>query len=254
MNAVSNYKKLLLARLIAATVTATVALPVVSYAQSADANLRGMAAPSSTITATNVATGYTRVTKAGADGTYTLISLPPGTYKVDAGPGTEQTVTLTVASTATLNLAAKAAATGNAVNAQNLGAVTVNANTLTEVTTSEVGNTVSQRQIETVPQITRNFLEFADTVPGMVFTVQQNGNTSLQAGAQAPSAINVYIDGVGQKNYVLPGGITGQTRRNTIRFPAQPSRRKPSPVPTNSTANCLVIGPIPGCAPKHRPK
>ena len=219
MNAVSNYKKLLLARLIAATVTATAALPMVSYAQSADANLRGMAAPSSTVTAKNVATGYTRVTKAGADGSYTLVSLPPGTYNVDAGPGTEQTVTLTVASTATLNLAAKAAATGNAVNAQNLGAVTVNANTLTEVTTSEVGNTVSQRQIETVPQITRNFLEFADTVPGMVFTVQQNGNTSLQAGAQAPSAINVYIDGVGQKNYVLPGGITGQTSSQGNPFP-----------------------------------
>ncbi len=89
--------------------------------------------------------------------------------------------------------------------------VTVNATTLTEVKTSEVGTTVSQRQIATVPQITRNFLEFADTVPGMVFTVQQNGNTSLQAGGQAPSAINVYIDGVGQKNYVLPGGVTGQT-------------------------------------------
>ncbi|RUL63029.1 TonB-dependent receptor [Dyella dinghuensis] len=219
MNAVSNYKKLLLARLIAAAVIATVASPVVSYAQSADANLRGMAAPSSTITATNTATGYTRVTKAGADGTYALVSLPPGTYKVDAGPGTEQTVTLTVASTATLNLAAKAAPTGNAVSAQNLGAVTVNANTLTEVTTSEVGNTVSQRQIATVPQITRNFLEFADTVPGMVFTVQQNGQASLQSGGQAPTAINVYIDGVGQKNYVLPGGITGQSNSQGNPFP-----------------------------------
>ncbi|RDS82136.1 hypothetical protein DWU98_08795 [Dyella monticola] len=218
MNAVCNYKRLLLARLIAAAVTAA-ALPMASYAQSADANLRGSATPNATITATNVATGYTRVTKVGADGTYALVSLPPGTYKVDAGPATQRVVTLTVASTGTLNFNVAAATAGNAANAKNLGAITVNASTLQEVTTSEVGTTVSQREISTVPQITRNFLEFADTVPGMVFTVQQNGNTSLQSGGQAPSAINVYIDGVGQKNYVLPGGITGQTSSQGNPFP-----------------------------------
>jgi hypothetical protein len=218
MKAVSRNRKLLLARLIAASMTAVTALPVTVFAQSSDANLRGAAAPNTVVTARNVATGYTRVTKSGSDGSYTLVSLPPGTYQVDAGPGTEQTVKLSVASTSTLNLKA-VAATGAPVNAQNLGPVTVNATSLTEVTTSEVGTVVSQRQIATVPQITRNFLEFADTVPGMVFTVQQNGNTSLQSGGQAPTAINVYIDGVGQKNYVLPGGITGQTSSQGNPFP-----------------------------------
>ena len=220
MKAVPNYKKLVLARFIAASITAAVALPTASYAQSSDANLRGTAAPNTTITAKNVATGYTRVTKSGTDGSYALVGLQPGTYQIDGGPGTTQTVTLTVASTATLNFKAAAPTTSAvAANATNLSGVTVNATTLTEVKTSEVGTTVSQRQIATVPQITRNFLEFADTVPGMVFTVQQNGNTSLQAGGQAPTAINVYIDGVGQKNYVLPGGVTGQTSSQGNPFP-----------------------------------
>ena len=49
--------------------------------------------------------------------------------------------------------------------------VTVTGRRLQEVRTSEVGTTVSQQQIETVPQMTRNFLEFADTVPGVVFEV-----------------------------------------------------------------------------------
>ncbi|WP_333679730.1 TonB-dependent receptor [Dyella sp.] len=215
MQAVSKSKKLLLARLIATSVTATAALPMISFAQSSDANLRGTAAPNITVTAKNVATGYTRTTTSGKDGSYALVSLPPGTYQVDAGAGTEHTITLTVASTSTLNLVAAAPA----ANAKNLGGVTVTATTLPEMTTSEVGTTISQREIATVPQITRNFLEFADTVPGMVFTVQQNGQTSLQSGGQAPDAINVYIDGVGQKNYVENGGITGQNNTQGNPFP-----------------------------------
>jgi outer membrane receptor protein involved in Fe transport len=215
MHAVSKSKKLLLARLIAASITATAALPMIAFAQSSDANLRGTAAPNATITARNAATGYTRTTTSGKDGSYALVSLPPGTYQVDAGPGTEHTVTLTVASTSTLNLVAAAPA----ANAKSLSTVTVTATTLPEMTTSEVGTTISQREIATVPQITRNFLEFADTVPGMVFTVQQNGNTSLQSGGQAPAGINVYIDGIGQKNYVENGGVTGQNNSQGNPFP-----------------------------------
>ena len=148
MKAVPNYKKLVLARFIAASITAAVALPTASYAQSSDANLRGTAAPNTTITAKNVATGYTRVTKSGTDGSYALVGLQPGTYQIDGGPGTTQTVTLTVASTATLNFKAAAPTTSAvAANATNLSGVTVNATTLTEVKTSEVGTTVSQRQI-----------------------------------------------------------------------------------------------------------
>jgi len=204
----------MLARWIAASIAAA-ALPTMSFAQSSDANLRGTAAPNTTVSAKNVATGYTRTTTSGKDGSYALVSLPPGTYRVDAGPGTEHTVTLSVASTSTLNLVAAAPA----ANAKNLGGVTVTATALPEMTTSEVGTTISQREIVTVPQITRNFLEFADTVPGMVFTVQQNGNTSLQSGGQAPAGINVYIDGVGQKNYVEGGGITGQNNSQGNPFP-----------------------------------
>ncbi|MEO7380939.1 MAG: TonB-dependent receptor, partial [Paracoccaceae bacterium] len=65
----------------------------------------------------------------------------------------------------------------------------------------------------------RNFLAFADTVPGMTFSTDDGGNTRLRSGAQTGSAINVFIDGVGQKNYVLPGGITGQDTSRGNPFP-----------------------------------
>jgi outer membrane receptor protein involved in Fe transport len=223
MKTSTHFKKNLLAGLIGASIMSLGVAPSFVMAASSDANLRGHAPPNALVTAKNVDTGATRVTKANSGGSYALVGLPPGTYAVDAGPGTEQTVTLTVASTATLNLSAAATATSvpaaAAANATNLSAVTVTASTLQEVKTSEVGNNVSLRQIDTTPQSSRNFLQFADAVPGMVFTRDANGNTSLRSGAQATSAINVYIDGVGQKNYVLPGGVTGQTGSQGNPFP-----------------------------------
>ncbi len=183
-----------------------------AWAQSAEANLRGTAPAGSTVTAKNLATGLVRRTTVSTDGSYSLVGLPSGTYAVDAGSGTQTMVTLAVASTTTLVLAGS------------LGEVTVKSArdagpTPGEVKTSEVGFVVSLRDIETIPQVTRNFLEFADLVPGMQFTVDSNGNTSLRGGGQTQSSINVFIDGVGQKSYVKDGGITGQVQTQGNPFP-----------------------------------
>jgi hypothetical protein len=209
-----SYKKTLLAAAIAATLATGAGVPSVSWAQSADATLRGKAAANSDVVAKNIATGVTRRTKAAEDGSYTIPGLQPGTYKIDAGPGTETTVTLTVASTATVDLEA-----GGAEAVTALGEITVKSKRITETKTSEVGETVSLQQIETVPQVTRNFLEFADTVPGIVFTVDPSGHTSLRGGAQNTSSVNIYIDGVGQKNYVKEGGVSGQFQTQGNPFP-----------------------------------
>jgi outer membrane receptor protein involved in Fe transport len=200
--------------LIGTAIAAVLAVPSVSWSQSADATLRGSAPADTEITAKNVATGTTRRTRAGADGSYTLAGLPPGTYRVDAGPGTETVVTLTVASTATLDLRTS---TSTAVETDApMQEVTVTGRRLNEVRTSEVGTTVSRDQITNVPQMTRNFLEFADTVPGVVFTVDGKGKTSIRGGAQGNNGVNLYIDGVGQKGYVRSGvsGQAGDTQGN----------------------------------------
>src|SRR5271166_864161 len=99
--------KLFCRSLIATAVAAALAGPTITWAQSADAALRGKAAANSEITAKNVATGAIRHTKAGSDGSYALVGLPPGTYRVDAGPGTETAVTLSVGTTSTLDLSAE---------------------------------------------------------------------------------------------------------------------------------------------------
>jgi outer membrane receptor protein involved in Fe transport len=215
-----RFRKNLLAGLIATSIMAVAAAPTISWAQTANATLRGKGPANAQVTARNVATGAIRRTQTGADGSYALVGLQPGTYQVDAGPGTQKTVTLSVASTATLSLVpATTAAAPQAANAATLEGVSVTASTLPEVKTPEVGGTISLRQIQTIPQISRNFLEFADTVPGMVFTSDASGNTSLRGGAQNNSSVNVFIDGVGQKSYVKEGGVAGQIGSQGNPFP-----------------------------------
>ena len=189
---------------VAVSVVLAAALSSPVLAQSAESAIRGNAPPNSQVTAHNTATGLTRRTQADANGGYAIVGLPPGPYDIDAGPGTETTVTLTVASTTTLDLLPTAPATNG------LTTVTVTGTRRPEVRTSEVATTVSQNVIETTPQLTRNFLEFADTVPGVQFTVNSGGSATLIGGGQNDSSINVFIDGVGQKNYVLEGGVSGQ--------------------------------------------
>nr|MBA3486858.1 TonB-dependent receptor [Lysobacter sp.] len=46
-----------------------------------------------------------------------------------------------------------------------------------------------------------------------------DGSTSIRSGPQQSSGINVFIDGVGQKDFVLKGGITGQDSTRGNPFP-----------------------------------
>lgn len=194
-----------------------------ALAQTPSATLSGQvtadAAPAeeARVTATNTETGLVRETEAGSGGSYVLRGLPPGTYRVDAssaGQTASQLVTLQVGQTATLDLGIAAEA------AEDIEAITVTATQLYETRTSEVATYVSPRQIEALPQISRNFLAFADVVPGVQFVTSADGSTSeLRSGAQASNGVNVFIDGVGQKNYVLRGGISGQTSTRGNPFP-----------------------------------
>ena len=192
-----------------------------ALAQSTASTLRGVvtadAAPvaNATIVATNLANGFTARATANADGSYALFGLQPGTYRIDVtanGKTGSQTVTLAIGQTVSLNLPVGAATT--------LATVTVTgAAVLTESRTSEVATYISRKQIDSLPQGSRNFLAFADIVPGIAVTTGDDGSVRLRGGAQNSNGVNVFIDGVGQKNYVVKGGITGQDSSRGNPFP-----------------------------------
>ena len=187
-----------IASFVASALASAAAGPGMVWAQSADATLAGYTTPGATVTVHNTATGLTRHGTAAGDGHFVIAGLPPGDYTVAAGAGTEQPVTLQVATTTQLDLTklTEVTVTGTATHQEAL--------------TSEVGQVVSLHDIDVLPQGTRNFLEFANQVPGVQFTVDNSGNTNVRGGAQLYSNVNVYIDGVSQKDYVN-GGISGQS-------------------------------------------
>jgi outer membrane receptor protein involved in Fe transport len=200
-----------------------------AFAQSTAATIRGQVvvdsapAANAQVTATNLATGLKRTVQTADNGSYTLVGLPPGSYRIDvaaAGQTNSKDVTVMVGQTATLNLGVGGlAATATTGGATTLGTVEVVGAALAETKTSEVATYISQKQIEALPQASRNFLAFADTVPGMIFETGADDSTKLRGGAQNSNGINVFIDGVGQKNYVLKGGISGQDSSRGNPFP-----------------------------------
>ena len=202
--------------LLSCALAACLAMSAPVMAQSTGATLRGQVSAGSKVTVTNVDTGYSRTTDASASGSYSLAGLPPGTYRVEGGAGGTRTITLQVAQIATVDLAA---APPPADGVTNLESVQVIGQLVPETRTSEIATYVSTKQIEALPQGTRNFLAFADTVPGMQFVETSDGRTSLRSGAQSANNINVFVDGVGQKNYVLKGGVSGQDSSNGNPFP-----------------------------------
>lgn len=195
------------------------ALAGAASAQTSNATLRGTitaagtAAPAGTdVVAVNKSNGNVYRTTTLADGSYVLLGLNPGSYEIRVGGAASGSlVTLSVGQNATLDLGSSDAKLGTVViegSAQRQGVID-----------SQVGTTVSNKMIEAIPQATRNFLSAADFAPGVRFDTDASGNTRLRSGSQNIDAVNVFIDGVGHKNNILRGGLTGQDTSQGNPFP-----------------------------------
>lgn len=176
-----------------------------------------------TITATEVATGYVSRGRIGADGGYVLSGLRPGTYRINAtsadGQSVEDVITISLGQVATLDLDVAPIVTGSTdAGAAELDDVIVTGRRIFEVRTSEVATNVSQTQINNLPQISRNFLNFAALAPGVRVTEGENSRT-ISAGGQGESAVNLFIDGQNQKSTIIAGGVGGQTDSRGNPFP-----------------------------------
>jgi hypothetical protein len=195
-------------------------------AQVATSTIRGnvmdgtTAEPGALVVARDVSTGFTTRATANSQGGYTLSGLRPGTYEVTVTTSDNQTardvVSVGVGQVGSLDLAVSS--TTVSADATQLGDVVVTGRRLAEVRTPENATNVTTRQIQTLPQINRNFLNFAALAPG-VRVSQNEAEVTITAGGQRAESVNAFIDGASLKSNIISGGIAGQDDSRGNPFP-----------------------------------
>ena len=170
------------------------------------------------ISARNTESGVLRGTQSRDGGFYVLAGLVPGTYdvtvrRIGSSPETRRVV-VQIGATNIQNFAL-------ADQATRLETVAITAAPVVETRTSEVATNVTQAQIAKLPTPSRNFLDLAQLAPGVTVTEDRvNGQfRTVSAGGQAPSSVNLFIDGTSFKNDLTQGGIAGQDASRGNPFP-----------------------------------
>jgi outer membrane receptor protein involved in Fe transport len=171
------------------------------------------------VAAVNTESGFDYKTVTLADGSYAITGLPPGEYEIRItdpnGIAKSEPITLAVGDTAAVDL--------NLTKPEGRVAVEeilVVGSRRKAVKNSEVGTNVAPVLIEGLPQASHNFLSSVDLAPGVLFEQDQGtGYSHLQGGAQSINNVNVFIDGVSQKNNILRGGLVGQDTSRGNPFP-----------------------------------
>jgi hypothetical protein len=172
--------------------------------QVADTN--GAAVPNATVKVTNKGTGLERTATSSADGLFTIVLLPPGTYTVVAeatgfAPATVDDVTVNVGRSADLTL------TVGASGVQASVLVTADA---IQVTRNESDAVLNETAINTLPINGRRFQDFVTLTPTAQIDPSR-GQISL-SGQKGING-NINVDGV-DYNQPFFGGIRGGERSN----------------------------------------
>ncbi|MGH9841013.1 MAG: TonB-dependent receptor, partial [Blastocatellia bacterium] len=126
---------------------------------------QGAAVPNAVVTAKSLDQGTARSDATNSDGEFTILTLRPGPYEITVqAQGFAQylikDVQLTVGQTASYDIALEVAKVTNEVT------VTSSA-PLIEVERTQQSNTIESRQIESLPNIGRDFTSYVFTLPGV---------------------------------------------------------------------------------------
>jgi hypothetical protein len=179
--------------------------------------------PGATVTIRNVDTGLTRSTVTDADGRYEVLSLPPGSYEIQAELAGFQTavrrgVVLTVGREAQVNFTVRVGDVAETL-------VVTGEAPLVETTSAAMSQVVDSKQIRDLPLNARDFVQLATLQPGVSIVDTgakvDEGGASGAAGrglgvkltiSGARTNSNAFLlDGTDVNDYsnTTPGSITG---------------------------------------------
>ncbi|MGD0988293.1 MAG: carboxypeptidase regulatory-like domain-containing protein, partial [Candidatus Sulfotelmatobacter sp.] len=163
------------------------------------------------VTVRNLSTNETHKTSSSTSGTYALTNLPVGPYEITVRKQGFKTfvlpsIELTVAQSLTVD---PKLSIGSASEE-----VTVRADRTQDVDleTAQITNLVDQRQMESLPLITRNPYQLVLLSPGTSQT--DSGNAGISVNGARDRNNNFLLDGVDNNDTSVPGGIGGVLNAN----------------------------------------
>jgi len=163
------------------------------------------------VTVRNTATNESHKATSSATGAYALTNLPVGPYEITVQKEgfklfRQSTTELTVAQSLTVDPKLTPGAASEEV--------TVRADRMQDVDleTSQISNLVDQRQMESLPLITRNPYQLVLLSPGTSQTDSANGGISVNGARDRNN--NFLLDGVDNNDTSVPGGMGGVLNAN----------------------------------------
>ncbi len=167
------------------------------------------------VLATQTSTNFQRGMLTEEGGFYNLSGLPVGEYSVEYSHPSYGAQTQNVRVQIGQSLSLDVVLFTDAIEVEGITAV-IEQERIIEATTPEVATNITEAQIENLPLLNRDFLKFAELVPGVL--PSRDGN-SIEAGGLPSENINLFIDGASYKSEVLQEGIVGQDASAGNPFP-----------------------------------
>ena len=200
---------------VTAALLAVVVLSTNLLAQSSNASVSGFVQDSSqafipgvTVTATNTQTGVVTTAITNESGTYTILSLLPGTYKLTAElPGFKtqiiNDVQLGQSATARYNFTLQVGAVSDSVE------VTALSTALIAESSATIGQVLSEKNVRDLPLVSNNVLDLMQTMAGVRGATL--GESTTFAGVST-SMVNTVRDGLSVQDGRYANGVGSTTQ------------------------------------------
>ncbi len=197
-------------------------LPGVAGAQQGTTEVRGQITdpqgavlPGVAVVVRNQDTGMFRETVSNPDGTFFVSGIVPGMYQIEAElqgfkKYVRRDVRLEIGKTTTADIRLDVGSLEESV--------TVTAETpLVDLTSKEVGGSVTARELVELPSVNRNFVGFVGLLPGIIpsISTESFGSDSVTVNGQDPRNNNYMLDG-GNNNDDVIGQRAGTQARTAI--------------------------------------
>ncbi len=171
--------------------------------------------PDAAVTVVNQDTGFRRVTSSHADGSYVVVSLEPGLYKITVRhPGFRTLIRLGVrleaAGTTRVDFILPLGSMQESITVEGLPAPR-------STEDAAVGTLLTRDEIEHIPSSGNNLTSLLEFTPGTIITPATRGESGqFTSGGQRPNANYFSVDGVSANNGVSAGGLPAQSTGGSL--------------------------------------